>query len=286
MIRGSCLCGGVTWQVSGKLDQMVHCHCSMCRKAHGAAFSTYARSSASGFKWLRGEERIVRYESSVGFVRPFCSTCGSVVPGPGGGEHMFLPAGCLDGDPGVRPQAHIFTASRAPWHQILDDLPRFDAYPPGIAEPELRPRSHASDPAKADVVRGSCLCAGVRYELGGELRLIVNCHCSRCRKARSAAHASNLFARAEALHFVRGEELLESFKVPDAEHFNATFCRVCGSPLPRLAAGREFVGVPAGSLDDDPGARERMHIFCGSRAPWFEIHDDLPRFDEGPPAAR
>ncbi|MFQ5698702.1 MAG: GFA family protein [Myxococcota bacterium] len=285
MTRGSCLCGAVTWQAAGPFDRMVHCHCSMCRKAHGAAFATFAATPASGFEWRAGEERITRYESSESLSRPFCSTCGSVVP-VAGGDPVFVPAGCLDDDPGVRPQAHIFAASRAPWHEIRDALPQFAAYPPGIPEPKLHPRPRAPRPTRPGVVRGSCLCAAVRYELEGELRGIVHCHCSRCRKARGAAHASNLFAAAAALRFVCGQDRIESFEVPDAERFTASFCRVCGSPLPRLLGGQPIVGIPAGSLDDDPGARERMHIYCGSRAPWFEIDDDLPRFEEGPPARR
>jgi hypothetical protein len=70
----------------------------------------------------RGEERIARYQSSPGGQRAFCSTCGSVVPGLLNGDAMvFLPGGGFDDDPGLRPQAHIFVASKAPWYEIPDD---------------------------------------------------------------------------------------------------------------------------------------------------------------------
>src|SRR5207249_12306987 len=95
----------------------------------------------------------------------------------------------------MRPQAHIFVASKAPWHEIADGLPRFDAFPPGMGE--AVPSERRSEPV-AGKARGSCLCGGVAYEIGGSVAgPIANCHCSRCRKARAAAHASNLFARSE-----------------------------------------------------------------------------------------
>jgi hypothetical protein len=254
----------------------------MCRKAHGAAFATYVGAPAEGLRWVSGQDRVARYESSPGFYRPFCSRCGSVVAGDPAEGRVFLPAGCLDGDPGVRPGAHIFVASKAPWHEIADDLPRFDTYPPGVEAPEVPPRA-PPPPAREGAVRGSCLCGGVAYEVEGELYGIVNCHCSRCRKARSAAHASNLFAGVERLRWTQGEDRIGSFRVPEAKRFRSSFCRVCGASLPRAFPERGFAVIPAGTLDDDPGARERFHIFCGSKAPWYEIADDVPQFEEYEP---
>jgi hypothetical protein len=285
VIRGSCLCGEAAWEAEGPLELVTHCHCSMCRKAHGTAFATYGGAAAEGFRWLRGRERACRYyESSPGFFRPFCSRCGSVVAGDPARGRVFMPVGCLDGDPGSRPVAHIFAASKAPWHAIVDDLPRFDGYPPGFDAPEVpeRPRSHAGEGR----VAGSCLCGGVAYAIEGEIEAIRNCHCSRCRKARSAAHASNAFVGVDRFRWTRGEELLEAYKVPEASRFTHTFCGVCGSSLPRAHVERGYVVIPAGTLDDDPGAREREHIFVGSKAPWYTIADDLPQYDEYPPEAR
>jgi hypothetical protein len=254
----------------------------MCRKKHGAAFATYVSGSAKSFRWVRGRELLSHYESSPGFQRAFCSRCGSVVPGHPADGPVFMPAGCLDDDPGTRPIAHMFVASKAPWHEITDDLPRFDAYPPGYGQPEVEQPPLPSGPEGA--VRGSCLCGGVAYTIQGSIAEIRNCHCSRCRKARGAAHASNIFVAPGSFGWVRGEELLESFKVPEARRFVQVFCRVCGSSLPRT--GLEYVVIPAGTLDDDPGARARVHIFCGSKAPWYEITDGLPQHEEYPPGAR
>src|SRR5262249_2738091 len=144
---------------------------------------------------------------------------------------VFMPMGNFDGDPAVRPLAHIFVADKAPWFEIADSLPRFDAYPPGIDAPVLPTRPPLDPPSKP---RGRCLCGAVTYVLEGVPLRAWNCHCGRCRKARSAAHASNLFTSADGVRFTRGEDLLASFKVPDAQFFTHFFCRTCGSSMPRV----------------------------------------------------
>jgi hypothetical protein len=130
MINGSCLCKGVRFEA----DRIVffgHCHCSMCRKAHGAAFATFAGVPVKSFRFLAGEELIQRYESSPGNHRAFCRTCGSNVPAVSGdGRMVFVPAGLFDDDPGARPKMHIFVGSKAPWWEIRDDLPQHAEYPP------------------------------------------------------------------------------------------------------------------------------------------------------------
>lgn len=280
--RASCLCGGIAYEISGELAWMSHCHCSMCRKSHGAAFATYAAVPASGFRWLRGADQVARYESSPGFFRTFCPRCGSTLPdSPADADPVVFPAGGLEADPGVRPMAHIFVTSKAPWYEICDALPRFDAYPPNVDAPVVERESRSA--AARGAIGGSCLCGGVRFELSGPSELIVFCHCSRCRRGHAAAHAANTFVAASTFRWVEGEELAEQYEVPGARRFRTEFCRVCGSSLPRPfpAAGR--VNVPAAALDDDPAARPRLHIHTGSKAPWFEIHDSLPQFEEGRP---
>ncbi|TMB48664.1 MAG: GFA family protein, partial [Deltaproteobacteria bacterium] len=118
-VRGTCLCGDVAFEADAPFEFMGHCHCSMCRKHHGAAFSSALAVHPSRFRWLRGAEGIRRYESSPGGSRPFCGRCGSAVPGEAG-QIVFIAPGLLDDDPEMRPQAHIFVASKAPWHEIAD----------------------------------------------------------------------------------------------------------------------------------------------------------------------
>ena len=277
MTRASCLCRSVTWDL-GEAEFMSHCHCARCRKAHGAAFATYASGPADGFH-LEGREHVVRWESSPGFFRCFCAWCGSVVPGDPFEGRIFVPVANFDADPQTRPVAHIFVASKAPWYEIRDALPRFDAYPAGIDAPVLPDRPPLDPPGKP---RGSCLCGEVTYIVEGAPVRAQHCHCSRCRKARSAAHASNLFTSADGVRFSRGADRLQSYKVPDAQFFTHLFCGTCGSSMPRVDRERGIAVVPMGSLDDDPGIRPQRHIFVGSKAPWFEIADDLPQFPEAP----
>ena len=133
------------------------------------------------------------------------------------------------------------------------------------------------------VVRGSCLCGGVAFEMTAKPLRVAHCHCSRCRKARGTANATNLAVPLDGVRYVRGEDLLTTFKVPDAKFFSHVFCKVCGSSMPRFDEGRGFAVVPMGVLDDDPGVRPEVHIFVDSKAPWDAITDDLPKFPGPPP---
>ena len=126
MIRGSCLCGAVRYEIRGRLGRMSHCHCSMCRKAHGAAFGTYAQVARRDFALLAGAESIRSYRSSPKVTRTFCATCGSTLQWSTDDrpDHVDVAMGTLDDDPGIRPAVHIFVASKAPWYEIADGLPQ------------------------------------------------------------------------------------------------------------------------------------------------------------------
>jgi hypothetical protein len=280
LVRGSCLCGDVRWQARGPLSLMSHCHCSMCRKAHGAPFATYVAAPAAGFELEAGEAGIAAYRSSPASERRFCSRCGSVVPSEPDSRYAFMPVGCLDDDPGVRPLMHIFAASKAPWYTIADGVAQSAAYPEGWGSAEIvRTPEPPSDP---NWVRGSCLCGKVAYEVehGGHTGYF--CHCSRCRKARAAAHASNMFVPPARFRWVRGEDQRLSYKVPDAERFTVVFCGSCGSGAPNVRAERAM--LPASTLDGDPGFIALSHIFVGSKAAWDVLPDDgRARHDGFPP---
>jgi hypothetical protein len=135
------------------------------------------------------------------------------------------------------------------------------------------------------MTHSACLCGNVTWDAAGPFQFMSHCHCSRCRKGRGAAHASNLITGVDGVRFTRGAELVASYKVPEARFFTQDFCRRCGSPVPRLDRERNFAVVPMGTLDDDPGISPQAHIFVGSKAPWYEIADGLPQYEEYPPAA-
>ncbi len=131
MISGSCLCGQVKYQVGGQIHMINHCHCSMCRKVHGAAFGSFLHAEADGFRWVGGVELIKTYQAPQQDDRCFCSNCGSNVPViEKEDNNVIIPAGTLDTDPGIKPIVHIFTGSKAPWYEITDSLPQFEEFAP------------------------------------------------------------------------------------------------------------------------------------------------------------
>ena len=128
---------------------------------------------------------------------------------------------------------------------------------------------------------GSCLCGGVRYNVSGEAQRFYNCHCSRCRKASGTGHASNLFVQG-TLTWNSGEELIRTFKLPEAARFANSFCEVCGSRMPRFIEKLGMVFIPAGSLEDEPDIRPQARIFLDSRAKWSCDEMALPGFQQYP----
>jgi hypothetical protein len=126
-LTGSCLCGGVRFELTQPFRRASHCHCSRCRKHSGTFGLTQGRVPREGFRLLQGEELIRVYRPPDGMSKGFCSVCGSSLFGgtwPDGPE-VSVRFGALDGDPGIRPQYHSQTGSAAPWDEIPDDgLPR------------------------------------------------------------------------------------------------------------------------------------------------------------------
>lgn len=124
---GSCLCGGIQFKASHLSPKMGHCHCSMCRKFHGAAFATFGETSAEHFEWIQGEQLLKGYTAANGTTRQFCSECGSSLIFKPSGEDTGLvefALGALDDPISEKPDAHIFTAYKANWLEICDDLPQ------------------------------------------------------------------------------------------------------------------------------------------------------------------
>jgi hypothetical protein len=281
MNEGRCLCGAVRYQIDGPFTSMVNCHCSMCRKHHGSAFATFVAAPVAGFRYTAGESSIDRYASSSTFHRSFCKVCGSVMPEAIPSIGLVIgPAGNLEGDLGITPQLHMFVGSKAPWYQITDDLPQHAEYPPEFgmqASPRPKPETHGDHP------QGSCLCGEVAYEIQGPALRMFYCHCSRCRRGRSAAHAANVFYKADGFRWLRGADHVQEFKLPESRFFGTAFCRRCGGAAPRVSTERDLAVVPGGSLDTDPGTRAKAHIFVGSKASWESITGSIPQFAELPP---
>jgi len=132
-IKGGCLCGQVRYEIAGPLRNSSHCHCSMCRRQHGAAFATYAQFDPADFRWTSGEDQIKVFQPDAGWC--FCRECGSSLAGTVKGKITSITLGTVEGDPGIEPECHIFAGSKAGWHEITDELPQFEKRPPDTWQP-------------------------------------------------------------------------------------------------------------------------------------------------------
>lgn len=131
-LHGSCLCGGVRYEVTLPFLRANYCHCSRCRKHSGSNASAQGRVPRNGFRMLQGRELLRVFRPPGGMAKAFCSRCGSSLFGgdwPDGPE-VSIRLGTLDGDPRLRPQFRSFVASKAAWDELPEDgLRRFDGPP-------------------------------------------------------------------------------------------------------------------------------------------------------------
>ena len=133
------------------------------------------------------------------------------------------------------------------------------------------------------MIRGSCLCGGVRFELNGADGPFELCHCNRCRKVSGSAFVASLGVRRERFRLVSGRELIRSYEAAVVESppaYRVCFCTRCGSPVPDPDEKSDRIEIPAGLLDDDPELRPDKHIFVHVKSEWFAIADSLPQLDK------
>ncbi|MCF7505399.1 GFA family protein [Vibrio sp. L3-7] len=122
--KGSCLCGSVRFSVDGFSEKAANCHCSMCRKFHGAAFGTSV--GVQGLSWLSGIDLLKEFVASNGTIRTFCSNCGSSLGFRVQGEpleNIELAISTFDVDIPVKIDAQIYTNYKANWCELQPDLP-------------------------------------------------------------------------------------------------------------------------------------------------------------------
>jgi hypothetical protein len=127
------------------------------------------------------------------------------------------------------------------------------------------------------VLNGRCECGTVRYEVVDAFLYAANCHCSQCRAATGSAFKAFAGIERDKLEVTDGRNSLLVFGEQD---LNDTRCGACGSLLFSVVRDGAYVHVALGSLVDAPSLRPTKHIFVGSKAPWFEITDDLPQYEE------
>ena len=131
------------------------------------------------------------------------------------------------------------------------------------------------------MIRGSCLCRRVQFQIEGKYSDVGQCHCSKCRKVSGTGSNAVLITRSDNVAWVAGKDLVKVYETDTG--WRSTFCCECGSPLPMLGAGGKLYWVPAGVLDDDPGVPVARHIFVGSKTSWEVIGGDAEQFEEHAP---
>ncbi|MFT3808739.1 MAG: GFA family protein [Micropepsaceae bacterium] len=129
-------------------------------------------------------------------------------------------------------------------------------------------------------LRGGCYCGAVAYEVDDAFAYAMNCHCSQCRRTTGAAFKPLAGIAIDRIAVTKGAGTLLIVGDPVAAH--DIHCAACGSLLYSVVRENAFAHVAMGTLIDPPSIRPQMHIMVGSRAPWFEITDDLPQFAEFP----
>ena len=283
-LMGACVCGAVQWSYDAPLTSMFHCHCSVCRKHHGTLFATYVAGPLATFHWREGTEKIAhlaslartRHAASARSAVRRCRAWSTTA------QRVFMPAGALEGELGIRPQMHLFVGSKA-------------------AGPRDRRRFAAARGVSAGVGRHGAADAprqtraGVRQRL---LRLRPAC-ASRWMGGRSAcitaiagvaavraavAHATNVHLqdRGAAIHRRRGT-CVSDFNLPGAQFFgNVVLQHLRRRAAAALAGARRGGGSRSASLDSDPEIHPLAHQFVASKAPWYDIHDGVPQFAEAP----
>ncbi len=130
MLSGHCECRKIQFQVDSEINDFSHCHCSQCRRLHGAAFATFAGVAADKFECLSGDSDMACYNSSPGSKRFFCKHCGSsiMVRVDSEADVLYLAMSTIEGNPDHPPAYHAFVTSKAPWYEINDDLPQHETW--------------------------------------------------------------------------------------------------------------------------------------------------------------
>jgi hypothetical protein len=129
-----------------------------------------------------------------------------------------------------------------------------------------------------NVLKGSCFCRAVQYSVPDAFLYAMNCHCSNCRRTTGSAFKPFAGIERGKLRVTKGEDKLMTFG-QDREKAHDAHCSVCGSLLYSLVRDGQYVHVTLGTLNDPPAIKPTVHIFVGSKAPWYSILDDLPQYE-------
>ena len=132
MYHGQCLCGDVKIKISGEISDIIHCHCSLCRKNSGTAYATNGFINATDLFFVSGEENLTTFSTKPGRYRHFCTRCGSPIYSSNTDDpaRFRIRLGIIDSEINSKPLSHNFVSSKASWEDLDAKLPRYDALEP------------------------------------------------------------------------------------------------------------------------------------------------------------
>jgi hypothetical protein len=270
--RGECLCGAVSYELTGNLSAPTACHCGMCRRWHGA-LGVYTSTANTDMR-LRGADHLRWYRSGPSSERGFCGACGSsLFWRQVDGDQTDVTMGSLTVPTGLQLDRHIWVAYRGDYYAIADDLPQYAGTTTGAQPvppvPPLPPRD-----AQPETHSGHCLCGALQFHIQGEMRDISTCHCRQCQRWHghppeySKAHWSQIE--------LVGVDRLHWFNSSDKARRGS--CNICGSSVFWERIGSDAVSIAAGALNPPTGLRVRHHIFVADRPDYYAIADGLPQY--------
>ena len=131
------------------------------------------------------------------------------------------------------------------------------------------------------MIRGSCCCGAVKFQLLATPSMMGTCHCSRCRKVGASTIA---FVRREDLHWIEGKECVALYQPEPPYKYGRCFCKVCGTSLGEILSEETSFPIAANALDTDFGLKNQFHEFTSEKPGWYEICDGAPQSEGHPPA--
>ncbi len=130
------------------------------------------------------------------------------------------------------------------------------------------------------MIKGSCCCGAVQFELADLPKLMGTCHCSRCRKVGMSVM---VFVTRDSFRLISGKDKITTYDAAPAYKYDRTFCRICGTALGEIGSNEKTFPIAANCLDDEPGIRNGFHEFTSEKPAWIDICDDAPQFQKHPP---
>lgn len=132
MYLGKCLCGKVAVKIAGEISDVIHCHCSLCRKNSGSAFATNGFINSCDFEITSGQASLSQFAFKPGRIRHFCTNCGSPIYSSNSQDpsRLRIRLGLLDSEIAARPLSHNFVSSKANWEDLDANLPRYNGFEP------------------------------------------------------------------------------------------------------------------------------------------------------------